>query len=54
MNDLTDVQAALGEPEPPSQEAYAGTTTILTARWTNTLPRIIPGSQLASPPRAKG
>ncbi len=33
---------------------YTGTTTILTARWTNTLPRIIPDSQLASPPRAKG
>ena len=33
---------------------YTGTTTILTARWTNTLPRIIPDSQLASPSRAKG
>lgn len=28
---------------------YTGTTTILAARWTNTLPRIIPDSQLASP-----
>ena len=33
---------------------YTGTTTILAARWTNTLPRIIPDSQLASPSRAKG
>jgi hypothetical protein len=30
---------------------YTGTTTILAARWTNTLPRIIPDSQLASPPK---
>jgi hypothetical protein len=28
---------------------YTGTTTILAARWTNTLPRVIPDSQLASP-----
>jgi hypothetical protein len=28
---------------------YSGTTTILAARWTNTLPRVIPDSQLVSP-----
>ncbi|HEX9034576.1 MAG TPA: hypothetical protein VF834_22250 [Streptosporangiaceae bacterium] len=33
---------------------YTGTTTILAARWTNTLPRIIPDSQLPSPARANG
>lgn len=34
---------------------YTGTTTILAARWTNTLPAVIPASQLThSPPTAKG
>jgi hypothetical protein len=31
---------------------YTGTTTILAAHWTNTLPRIIPSSQLITPPTA--
>ena len=33
---------------------YTGTITVLASRWTNTLPRIIPDSQLAHPPGAKG
>ena len=34
---------------------YTGTTTILAARWTNTLPTVIPASQLPhSPPTAQG
>jgi hypothetical protein len=31
---------------------YTGTITVLASRWTNTLPRIIPDSQLAHPPGA--
>ena len=33
---------------------YTGTTTIIAARWTDALPRIIPAGQLASPQWARG